>query len=77
MDPQLLERITPRARNWTNSKKSWPSSWRGRAEREELAVAERVLERAREQVADERASAAPVPGPWVNSPAGRNAVNQR
>ncbi|MFI5774632.1 hypothetical protein ACIA74_40410 [Streptomyces sp. NPDC051658] len=33
-----------------------------RAERDELAVAERVLERVSEQPADERASAAPVPG---------------
>ncbi|MFF3735561.1 hypothetical protein ACFYXM_36205 [Streptomyces sp. NPDC002476] len=33
-----------------------------RAERDELAVAERVFERLSEQLADERASAAPVPG---------------
>jgi hypothetical protein len=33
-----------------------------RAERDELAVAERVLERMSEQLADERASAAPAPG---------------
>ncbi|WP_328834618.1 hypothetical protein [Streptomyces europaeiscabiei] len=33
-----------------------------RAERDELAVAERVLERASEQLANERASAAPAPG---------------
>lgn len=33
-----------------------------RAERDELAVAERVLERVSEQLADERASAAPAPG---------------
>ncbi|WP_406326658.1 hypothetical protein [Streptomyces sp. NBC_00203] len=33
-----------------------------RAELDELAVAERVLERVSEQLADERASAAPAPG---------------
>lgn len=33
-----------------------------RAERDELAVAERVLERVSEQLSDERASAAPMPG---------------
>ncbi|KJY42401.1 hypothetical protein VR41_07985 [Streptomyces sp. NRRL B-1568] len=33
-----------------------------RAERDDLAVAERVLERVSEQLADERASAAPMPG---------------
>ncbi|MEV5149345.1 hypothetical protein AB0L14_34370 [Streptomyces sp. NPDC052727] len=33
-----------------------------RAERDELTVAERVLERVSEQLADERASAAPAPG---------------
>ncbi len=33
-----------------------------RSERDELAVAERVLERVSEQLADERASAAPAPG---------------
>ncbi|MFF7415346.1 hypothetical protein [Streptomyces lydicus] len=33
-----------------------------RAERDELAVAEHVLERVSEQLADERASAAPAPG---------------
>ncbi|MDR6980867.1 hypothetical protein J2X68_007609 [Streptomyces sp. 3330] len=33
-----------------------------RAKRDELAVAERVLERVSEQLADERASAAPMPG---------------
>jgi hypothetical protein len=33
-----------------------------RADLDELAVAERVLERMSEQLADERASAAPAPG---------------
>ncbi|MER7775798.1 hypothetical protein ABTZ21_12385 [Streptomyces sp. NPDC096191] len=33
-----------------------------RAERDELAIAERVLDRVSEQLADERASAAPAPG---------------
>lgn len=36
------------------------------AERDELAVAERVLERVSEQIADERASASPALGRWVD-----------
>lgn len=61
------------SRHWTDSKNIWPRSWRTYgAERDERAVAERVLERASEQLADERASARPTPGQrgWA---AGRDA----
>ncbi|MFF8729444.1 hypothetical protein ACF073_23530 [Streptomyces sp. NPDC015171] len=63
MDADLLEQITARRADWTKSRNSWPSSWRkDEAELDELAAAERVFERVSEQLADERASAAPPPG---------------
>lgn len=63
LDPELLERITAR-RAELDELEEQPAKQLAevRAERDELAVAERVLERMSEQHADERASVAPVPG---------------
>ncbi len=63
MDPELLERITARRAELDELEEQLAKELAEvRAERDELAVAERVLERMREQLADERASAAPTPG---------------
>ncbi|MGJ5797968.1 hypothetical protein ACSCB1_02150 [Streptomyces europaeiscabiei] len=63
MDPQLLERITARRADLDELEEQLAKELAEiRAERDELAVAERVLERVSEQLADERASTAPVPG---------------
>ncbi|GGU67738.1 hypothetical protein GCM10010259_67340 [Streptomyces daghestanicus] len=49
--------------SWMNVRNCSPRSWqRCGPERDELAVAERVLERVSEQLANGRASAAPAPG---------------
>ncbi|WP_031037469.1 hypothetical protein [Streptomyces sp. NRRL F-5650] len=52
LDPELLEQTTARRAELDEV----------RAERDELAVAGRVLERMGEQLADERATAVPAPG---------------
>jgi hypothetical protein len=63
MDPELLERITARRAELDELEEQLAKQLAEvRAERDELAVAERVLERVSEQLADERASAAPMPG---------------
>ncbi|WP_176710356.1 hypothetical protein [Streptomyces sp. Wb2n-11] len=63
LDPELLERITARRAELDGLEeqraKQLTEVW---AERDELAVAERVLERMSEQLADEHASVAPAPG---------------
>ncbi|WP_265566999.1 hypothetical protein [Streptomyces hygroscopicus] len=63
MDPELLERITARRAELDEIEEQLAKQLAEvRAERDELAVAERVLERVSEQLADERASVAPAPG---------------
>ncbi|UUU19140.1 hypothetical protein [Streptomyces sp. DSM 40750] len=63
LDPELLERITAR-RAELDELEEKPAKHLAevRAELDELTVAERVLERMSEQLADERASVAPAPG---------------
>ncbi|WP_405636559.1 hypothetical protein OG543_17835 [Streptomyces sp. NBC_01178] len=63
MDPELLERITARRAELDELEEQLAKQLtQVRAERDELTIAERVLERVSEQLADERASAAPAPG---------------
>lgn len=63
LDPELLERITARGAELDELEEQLDKQLAEvRAERDELAVAERVLERVSEQLADERVSAAPAPG---------------
>ncbi len=63
LDPELLEQITAwRAELGELEEQLAKQLAEVRAERDELAVAERVLERVSEQLAGERASAAPIPG---------------
>ncbi|MFD5193879.1 hypothetical protein ACFWMU_38300 [Streptomyces sp. NPDC058357] len=63
MDPELLERITARRAELDQLEEQLAKQLAEvRAERDELVVAERVLERVSEQLADERASVAPAPG---------------
>ncbi|MDG9702571.1 hypothetical protein [Streptomyces sp. DH37] len=63
LDPEPLERITARRAELDELEEQLAKQLAEvRAERDELAVAERVLERMSEQLADERASVAPVPG---------------
>ncbi|MET8113872.1 hypothetical protein [Streptomyces prasinus] len=63
LDPELLERITARRAELDEREELLAKELAEvRAERDELAVAERVFERVSEQLADERASAAPTPG---------------
>ncbi|MFF1839528.1 hypothetical protein ACFVXE_35965 [Streptomyces sp. NPDC058231] len=63
LDPELLERITARRAEPDELEEQLTKQpAEVRAERDELAVAERVLERVSEQLADERASTAPSPG---------------
>ncbi|MEV7872576.1 hypothetical protein AB0P17_42195 [Streptomyces sp. NPDC088124] len=63
LDPELLERITARRAELDELEEQLAKQLAEvRAERDELAVAERVLERVSDQLADERASAAPTPG---------------
>lgn len=63
LDPELLERITARRAD-PDELEEQPARQltEVRAERDELAVAERVLERVSEQLADERSSVASTPG---------------
>ena len=63
LDPELLRRITARRAELDELEEQLAKQLAEvRAERDELAVAERVLERVSEQLTDERASAAPAPG---------------
>ncbi|MFI6122631.1 hypothetical protein ACIBCU_22985 [Streptomyces sp. NPDC051064] len=63
MDPELLERITARRAELDELEEQLAKQLaEARAERDELAVAEKVLERMSEQLAEERASAGPAPG---------------
>ncbi|MEU0744463.1 hypothetical protein [Streptomyces sp. NPDC006134] len=63
LDPELLERITARRAELDELEDQLAKQLAEvRAERDELAVAERVLERMTEQLAEERSSARPVPG---------------
>lgn len=63
LDPELLERITARRAELDELEELLVKRLAGvRAERDEPAVAERVLERMTGQLADERAQAAPMPG---------------
>ncbi|MGW1075050.1 hypothetical protein [Streptomyces sp. NPDC002537] len=63
LDPELLERITARRAELDELEEQLVKQLAEvRAERDELVVAERVLERVSEQLADERAAAAPMPG---------------
>lgn len=63
LDPELLKRITARRAELDELEKQVAKQLAEvRAERDELAIAERVLDRVSEQLADERASAAPAPG---------------
>ncbi|MEV0492318.1 hypothetical protein [Streptomyces atratus] len=63
LDPELLEQITARRAELDELEEQLAKQLAEvRAERDELAVAERVLERVSEQLAVERASATPTPG---------------
>ncbi|MFH8842080.1 hypothetical protein [Streptomyces sp. NPDC017868] len=63
LDPELLERITARRADLDEPEEQLAKQLAEvRAERDELAVAESVLERMTGQLAEERASARPVPG---------------
>ncbi|MER5778361.1 hypothetical protein ABT144_29535 [Streptomyces sp. NPDC002039] len=63
MDPELLEWITARRADLDELEEQLAKQLvEVPAERNELAVAERVLEPVNEQLAGERASAAPMPG---------------
>jgi phosphate uptake regulator len=58
LDPELLERITARRAELDELEEQLVNQLaEGRAERDELAVAERVLERMTGQLAEERSSA--------------------
>ncbi|MGW1145823.1 hypothetical protein ACWD6I_12340 [Streptomyces sp. NPDC002454] len=62
LDPELLERITARRAELDELEERLAKELAAaRAERDEFAVAERVLERMSGQLAEERASAAPMP----------------
>jgi hypothetical protein len=63
LDPELLERIIARRAELDELEDQLAKQLAEvRAERDELAVAERVLERMTGQLAEERSSARPVPG---------------
>ncbi|MEU4279778.1 hypothetical protein AB0F57_33435 [Streptomyces tanashiensis] len=63
MDPELLQRITARRAELDELEEQLAQQLAEvRAERDELAVAEKVLERMSEQLAEERAAFAPAPG---------------
>ncbi|MER7468672.1 hypothetical protein [Streptomyces sp. NPDC097981] len=63
MDPELLEWITARPAELDELEEHLAQQLAEvRADRDELAVAERVLEHVSGQLAEQRASAAPVPG---------------
>ncbi|MFF2963330.1 hypothetical protein ACFVT1_31445 [Streptomyces sp. NPDC057963] len=63
LDPEMLRRITARRAELDELEEQLAKQLAEvRAERDELAVAEHVLERMNKPLADERASAAPAPG---------------
>ncbi|MEU3262327.1 hypothetical protein ABZ663_30880 [Streptomyces albidoflavus] len=63
LDPELLDRITTRRAELDELEEHLAKQLEVvRAERDELAVAERILERVSEQLAEERSSARPFPG---------------
>jgi hypothetical protein len=63
LDPELLERVTARRAELDELEERLAKELAEvRAERDELAVAERVLERVSGQLAEERASDLPTPG---------------
>ncbi|MFE7524080.1 hypothetical protein [Streptomyces halstedii] len=63
LDPELLERITARRADLDEFEERLAKQLAEvRAERDEVAVAEWLLERMSEQLADEQASSAPAPG---------------
>ncbi|MER7468341.1 hypothetical protein [Streptomyces sp. NPDC097981] len=63
LDPELLERITARRAELDELEEQLAKQLAEvRAERDDLTVAERVLERVSEQLAGERASVVPAPG---------------
>ncbi|MFD5518743.1 hypothetical protein [Streptomyces sp. NPDC127066] len=63
LDPELLERITARRAELGELEEQLAKQLtKVRAERDELAVAERVLERMTGQLSEERAFTGPVPG---------------
>ncbi|WP_176710172.1 hypothetical protein [Streptomyces sp. Wb2n-11] len=63
LDPELLERITARRAELDELEEQLARQLaQVRTERDELAVAERVLERVSGEIADARASVAPSPG---------------
>ncbi|WP_240803279.1 hypothetical protein [Streptomyces sp. A1499] len=63
LDPELLERITARRAEVDEIEEQLVKQLAEvRAERDELAVAERVLERMTGQLAEERSAARPMPG---------------
>ncbi|MEU1931849.1 hypothetical protein ABZ516_31275 [Streptomyces sp. NPDC019826] len=63
LDPELLERITARRAELDEREELLAKELAEvRSARDELAVAERVLEQVSAQLADERASIAPAPG---------------
>ncbi|MEU2288534.1 hypothetical protein ABZ614_42720 [Streptomyces sp. NPDC013178] len=63
LDPELLERITTRRAELDELEEQLAKQLEAvRAERDELAVAERVLERMTGQLAEERAQTGPMPG---------------
>ncbi|MFE1885780.1 hypothetical protein [Streptomyces diastatochromogenes] len=63
LDPELLKRITARREELDELEEQLAKQLvEVRAERDELAAAERVLERMTGQLAEERASAGPMPG---------------
>ncbi|MFF7443212.1 hypothetical protein [Streptomyces sp. NPDC008122] len=69
LDPELLERITTRRAELDELEEQPAKQLEAmRAERDELAVAERVLERVSEQLAEESSSARQpgrFPGRWA------------
>jgi hypothetical protein len=70
MDPELLERITARRAELDELEEQLANQLAEvRAERDELAVAEKVLERMSKQLAEERASAGQVGGRGDDDPA--------
>ncbi|MEU1201244.1 hypothetical protein ABZ446_34200 [Streptomyces sp. NPDC005813] len=63
LDPELLERITTRRAELDDLEEQLVKQLAEvQAERDELAVAEKVLERISEQLPEERAAFAPTPG---------------
>ncbi|MFI8008227.1 hypothetical protein [Streptomyces sp. NPDC086010] len=69
LDPALLERNTARRTELDDLEKQLVEQLADvRSERDELAVAERVLERVSEEIAGERASAYQRPARWPAGP---------